>query len=251
MSFFNYLKLEFIKIKSSFIKFVIFAPVLLSGLMLISDVTLRKETILTKYNKVITNGFYDLIVENHLALIWPILLLLSIIITSISLFYIDLKNNLLTHLLANPLKRRKYYLSKIITILLSTTLVIIIEGILLIIVGKAFKLSNNIDIGLVVRYMWFQFFSSLGIISLQGLLFSMFQDVMFLTTINIAAICASIAVSSNTSIIKFDPYLQLANCMPFSNSDLLIGSMIYSIIYMFLFNILGIILFNHKDIQGE
>ncbi|MCB2356457.1 ABC transporter permease [Clostridium estertheticum] len=251
MSFLNYLNLEFIKIKSSFIKYVIIAPLILSALMNILDMTFRKESMLKTYNKVVTDGFYSLIIENHLALAWPLFLLLSILITSISLFYIDMKNNLLTHIFASPVNRSKYYLAKLVTILISTTLIIIMEGILLIVIGKVFSLSNTIDIELVIRYMWFEFFSCLGIISFQVLLFSMVQDIMFLTTINIVALFGSIPFLRNPSIIKFNPYLQLVNCTPFSDSDLLIGAIICSIIYMCVFNILGIICFNHKDIQGE
>ena len=251
MSFLSYLKLELFKIKTSFIKYVIIAPVIISALMNIANLIIRKEVILINYNKVVNNGFYALIIENHLALIWPILLLLSVIITSVSLFHIDVKDNLLTHILACPIKRSKYYLSKVITILITSVISIIMEGILLIVMNSIFDLSDSLDIGLLVRYMWFQFFSVLGLIGLQGFLFSILQDIAPLITLNIVGLCMSIPVARNPSMMKLSPYLQLANSMPFSESNLIIGSIAYSIFYMFIFTIIGIMIFNNRDIKGE
>ncbi|MCB2358241.1 ABC transporter permease [Clostridium estertheticum] len=252
MSFVKYLNLEFIKIKSSYIKYTLILPIIISLGMILIDIILRKEAIISKYSPIITDGFQALLVENHLALIWPIILLFSIILNSISIFYIDLKNNLLTHILSSPISRNKYYLSKLISILTCTIISILLEGIVLVIVGYKFSLSHNIDIPLVIRYMWMQFFCCFGIIGLQGFLFALTRKVTFLTSINIAALCCSILLLRYHSITKLIPYLQIANSMPLvTNGELIVNSIFFSCINFIVFTALGLIIFNNIDIQEE
>ncbi|SHJ37840.1 ABC-2 type transport system permease protein [Clostridium cavendishii DSM 21758] len=252
MSLSKYIKLEFIKIKNSNIKYIVILPIILSTSMIISDIILRKNIILSKYNPIINDGFQSLLVENHLALIWPIILMFSIIINSICIFYIDLKNNSLTHILSCLGSRSKYYLSKLITILIVGVISILLEGIVLIILGYLFKLSPNIDVPLVIRYMWMQLFALLALIALQVFLFSLTRDAMFLTTINIVAICVSIIVIRYSSINVFIPYLQISNSMSLTvQGSTILKSMLFSSIEFILFTSLGLIIFNRIDIKGE
>ena len=252
MSFLKYIKLEIIKIRSSYIKYTIILPLLLSLAMIATDLMLRKETILSQYKPIINDGFQSLLVENHLSLIWPIILMFSIIINTICLFHIDIKNNSLTHILASPISRSKYYLSKLITISLCTIISILLEGSILIIIGYMFNLSPNIDIPLVIRYMWMQLFCCFGLIGLQCFLFSLSRDPIFLISINIAGICGSLMLLRYPSIGKFSPYLQISNSMFLTiNSNILVTSMVFSSILFVVLTILGLIIFNYRDIKGE
>ena len=252
MTFSKYIKLEFIKIKSSYIKYTIILPLLLSLAMLITDLMIRKDTIVSQYKPIITDGFQSLLVENHLSLIWPIILMFSIIINTICLFHIDIKNNSLTHILASPISRSKYYLSKLITLSLFAVILILLEGFILIILGHLFNLSPNIDVPLVIRYMWIQLFCSFGLIGLQCFLLSLTRDPIFLISINIAGICGSLMLLRYPSISKFSPYLQLSNSLSLTtDSNLLVTSMLFSCILFVLLTILGLIIFNYSDIKGE
>ncbi len=251
MSIMKSFKIELLKLKHSFIKYVLVSPLIISALLINVDLYFRRNSIISKYSGHVEDGFYALIIENHLALIWPMLLLIFIVILSISLFYIDLKNNCLTHLFANPLKRKDYYLSKFLLILLSTILVIIFEGIILVISAKAFSLSSSIDMPLLIRYMWFQIFCSVGIISFEIFLFCVIMDVLLVSSINIVFICGSIAFLSNPSIIRYNPYLHFINSTPFSNPILLTQSILWSLIYMLIFTILGLLYFKYRDIKED
>mgnify|MGYP001444980934 CR=1 FL=1 len=252
MNFMKYIELEFIKIKSSYIKYTIILPIIVSLGMILMDIIFRKGTIISKYSPIITDGFQSLLVENHLSLIWPIILLLSIIINSISIFCIDIQNNLLTHILSCPISRSKYYLSKLISILICTIISILLEGVVLVVIGYSFSLSRNIDIPLVIRYMWMQLFCCFGIIGLQGFLFSLTRKATFLTSINIAAICCSVLLLRYPSINKLIPYLQIANSMPLiANGEVIVTSISFSCISFIVFTFVGIIIFNCIDIQGE
>ena len=231
MNLFKLLKLEFTKIRTSFIKYTLILPILISLCMLVLDLLIRKNVIIYQYNPKITDGFQSLLVENHLSLIWPILLLLSIICNSISLFYIDSKNNSLIHILTTQVSRSKYYISKLVTILLCTIFSIILEGILLVILGHVFNVSSNIDVPLVVRYMWLQIFTSLGIIGVQLLLFSLSRKVTLLASINVAALCASIVFIQNSTLNKIIPYLIISNSLPLSVSS---EKIIYSVCASFI-----------------
>ncbi|MBU3101084.1 MULTISPECIES: ABC transporter permease [Clostridium] len=245
------IKVELMKYKNSFIIYVLIAPIAISCLMLNMDLYFRKSYVLSKYSKVANDGFYDLIIENHLALIWPLLLLLFIILISISIFYIDLKNNCLTHLFVSPLKRINYYLAKWIMVLLFTVLVIVVEAFLLVGLTKIYNLSNNLDIELLTRYVLLQILTSLGFISVQIFLFSIIKDVGLLITVNVVAICASFPFLRNPSIIKFNPYLHFMHNTPFSDPNLLNQDIVWSIFYTILFTAIGIAYFKHQDIKEE
>lgn len=252
MNLFKLLKLEFTKIRSSFLKYTLILPILISLGMLIVDLSVRKNVILSEYNPKITDGFQSLLVENHLSLIWPIILLLSIICNSVSLFYIDSKNNSLIHILTTQVSRSKYYMSNLITVLLCTIFSIILEGILLVILGHIFNLSSNIDVPLVVRYMWFQIFTSLGIIGVQLLLFSLTRKVTLLASINVAALCLSILLMQNSTLNKIIPYLTISNSLPLSVSpERIIYSVCASFIIFIITSLIGLITFNSIDIKGE
>ena len=172
----------------------------------------------------------------------------NIICNSISIFYIDSKNNSLIHILTTQVSRSKYYISKLVTILLCTIFSIILEGILLVILGHVFNVSSN----LVVRYMWFQIFTSLGIIGVQLLLFSLSRKVTLLASINVAALCASIVFIQNSTLNKIIPYLIISNSLPLSASpEKIIYSVCASFIIFVITSLIGLIIFNSIDIKGE
>ena len=252
MSIFNCIKVELLKFKNSHIKFTIIIPFLLSIVMLLVDLFIRKESILSRYSPVIDDGFHSIVAENHLSLIWPIILMFAIIINSISIFYINIKNNSITNMLSSSISRTKYYISKIIIILFCTATLIIIENVGLVFIGYIFNLSGNIDIELMIRYGWMQFFCCLGIIGIQGLLFSITTKITTLISINIFIICMSILMLRFSFLTAIIPYLQIANSLPIvTDGQLILQSMCYSVLLFIIFNILSIFIFNKIDIKGE
>lgn len=252
MKIFKILKIELLKLKRSNIIFIIVLPILFSNIMMITDILIKKQDIATKYSPIIKDGFEALMVENHLSLIYPIILMFEIIVLSVFLFNIDVRNGSIKYILSNGVNRLSYILIKTLVILVFTFIFILINGISIILIGHIFKLSNTINVPLVVHYMYFQFFCCLGLIGLQAFLFSLNRKMSFLISINIVGVCISILSLRYPMFSKINPYIIISNSMPLIiDKNILRISIISSFLLFLLFIVLAMIIFNNSEIKGE
>lgn len=240
------LKLEFMKLRKSFFKFLFILPAIVSISMLSIGLYFKKSSFITYGN--LHDDFSGLLLANHSMLFWNFILLLFVISISIALFYIETSNNSLTAICSSKLKRSSIYLSKWIFLILSTFLMIIIGVILLKVSSKIFNIPIK-DSSVIVKYVCFEFSCSIGLISFQLFLTSILKSIETSTIISILAAVGFNAISIDKGIMPYIPYLYFANSTPFANTMLLRKTLVVSLAYCVIFLILGILSFKFKDIR--
>lgn len=240
------LKSEYLKSRKSIIYKIPFILIIISCLLLALDLIIRKEAVLTYGN--FQNPFYSLILENHSRVNYHLFLLFTIISSSMSISFIDYSDSMLNVILTCPIKRSSIYISKLFIVFATTIISIVTNGLFIYILSKSSGISSYIDIGFLVRYMWMQFFASLAIISLSVMISMIFKNEMISIGLHLALII--ISVFMKPEYIPYNPYMYLMQTTPFYDANILVQTMINSIILSIIFFIVGFIIFNNKDIRG-
>lgn len=246
METFLCLKLEFMKFRKSFLKFIFIFPAILYILALSIGLHFKREKFLNYGG--LKDGFSGILLANHSILFWPFILLLCVISVSIYLFYIETSNNSLTSICSSRLKKSNIYLAKWMFLILSTFLLVIIGDFTLIITSKIFNISMN-ERGLLFKYTCFQLFCSFGLISFQMFLVSLLKNIETSAIISLIAAVGFNAISISKDTVPYIPYLCFTNSTPFSNTEILRKTLFVSLIYCIVFLIIGIINFNLRDIK--
>lgn len=246
MEAFLCLKLEFMKFRKSFLKFIFIFPAVLYITVLSVGLHFKRGSFLTYGN--LKDGFSGLLLANHLMLFWPFILLLCAISVSIYLFYIETANNSLTSMCSSKLKRSSIFLGKWMLLILSTALLIVIGACTLVISAEIFNIPMT-EKGVLVRYMCFELLCSFGLISFQMFLTSLFNSVETSAIVSLIAAVVFNALGAGKDLVPYIPYLCFTNSTPFSNTIILRKTIFVSLIYCIVFLVLGIINFNFRDIR--
>ncbi|MCR3761752.1 ABC transporter permease [Clostridium felsineum] len=247
MESFVCLKLEFMKFRKSFIKFLFIFPAVLSAAMLTIGLYFRKNSFISYGG--LKDSFSGVLLANNSILAWNIILLLFVIAMSISLFYIETANDSLTSICSSNLKRGSIYLGKWMFLFISTLLMISIGIFILIIDAKIFGIPIVLDNGVIMKYICFELFFSLGLVSFQLFLISILKDITTSTIVSLLAAVGFNAVHIGKGIVPYIPYLYYSNSTPFSDTNILRQSLITSLIYFVVFLVIGVVTFNFKDIR--
>jgi len=246
MEAFLCLKLEFMKFRKSFLKFIFIFPAALYIAGLSIGLYFKRESFLTYGN--LKDGFSGLLLANHLMLFWPFILLLCVISVSIYLFYIETANNSLTAVCSCKLKRSSIYLGKWMFLILSAFLLILIGDLTLAVTAKLFNIPMK-ENGLLFKYTCFELLCSFGLISFQMFLTSLFKSIETSAVISLIAAVVFNAIGAGKDLVPYIPYLCFTNSTPFSNTIILRKTILVSFIYFIVFLVLGIINFKFRDIR--
>lgn len=228
---------DFFKLKKNFIwKLVFFIPILCACLLQLLIVAQYKS--LNDFcNSNEINGWFLLIGQNSGPVFWPSIINLIIMITSISVYQVEFKNNAINTQMCLPVNKSKIFISKILVILIFTFISILLNFIGLILIGLFNGIIDPFPYEKYFKYLIFQFCSVIGTIILSNWIASLFKNILIPYIVGILGFGIGTVLPHELKALSyFFPYsypIYAVDMSGFSGSVAVLGGVISGAIILF------------------
>jgi len=238
----SFLKIEFRKMKRTFLsKFIVLVPLAMFVLLLL-DIWIRYGLTSTNLN------WETLIKENTGPLMWVHFLPVFASIIAMMVYQIEHNDNGLKMMFSLPIKREKIYLAKTVVILFCTSVMILLNLIGVILVGIIVGIETNFPYNTFAIYMISQVVCIFGVITIQNWLSSYFSNILLPVFIAFAGMIFAFALPYEFPFIgKFVVYSQVVFSHLLRGFNPLDG-MVYSLVIGLIVYIFGTLEFKYREV---
>ncbi|WDV44917.1 ABC transporter permease [Clostridiaceae bacterium M8S5] len=243
-------KIELFKFRKNLLyKLTLIVPLFISSLFYI-DILLRKETIIKgtmKYYE-ISELWRIALIENFYMNGWGLVLPAIVVMMVYMSNTIEKQNNTLKLILARPISKMSFIISKFIAMAIWTLVIVILTYISVLIVADMNNMLSDIDYYQLSIYIASMILAVVALISFQQLVAIVLKSEIAAMVIGLIASFGSIMVLQSPLLPKIIPYAYIFRLEP-SSDRFIVSSCISSVACIVISLSISSIVFNREDVR--